>query len=41
MTFSVAVMAAGTAYSISGRPGIVPGLILGYVANDTNPGFIE
>ena len=40
MTFSVAVMAAGTAYSIAGRPGIAPGLILGYVANDTKAGFI-
>ncbi|MFD1671022.1 PTS fructose transporter subunit IIC [Agrilactobacillus yilanensis] len=40
MTFAVAVMAAGTAYSIAGRPGIAPAFILGYVANDTKAGFI-
>lgn len=40
MSFAVAVMAAGVAYSIAGRPGIAPGLILGFVANDTKAGFI-
>lgn len=40
MGFAVAVMTAGTTYSIAGRPGIVPGLILGYVATETKAGFI-
>ncbi len=40
MGFAVAVMAAGTAYSIAGRPAIVPGLILGYVASETKAGFL-
>ncbi|EOH90440.1 PTS system, Fru family, IIC component [Enterococcus asini ATCC 700915] len=40
MSFAVAVMTAGTAYSIAGRPAIVPGLILGYVATETKAGFI-
>lgn len=40
MGFAVAVMTAGTAYSISGKPGIVPGLVLGFVANETKAGFI-
>lgn len=40
MSFAVAVMAAGTAYSIAGRPAIVPALILGYVANETKAGFL-
>lgn len=40
MMFAVAVVAAGTAYSIAGRPAIAPGLALGYVASDTKAGFI-
>ncbi|MFD1484505.1 PTS fructose transporter subunit IIC [Lacticaseibacillus baoqingensis] len=40
MLFAVAVVCAGTAYSIAGRPGIAPGLALGYVASDTKAGFI-
>ncbi len=40
MAFAVAVMAAGTAYSIAGRPAIVPALILGYTANETKAGFL-
>lgn len=40
MSFAVAVMTAGTAYSIAGRPAIVPGLILGFVATETKAGFI-
>ena len=40
MGFAVAVMAAGTSYSIAGRPAIVPGLILGYVASETKAGFL-
>ena len=30
MDFAVAVMTAGAAYSIAGRPGIVPGMVIGY-----------
>lgn len=40
MSFAIGVMAAGTAYSIAGRPAIVPALILGYTANETKAGFL-
>ncbi len=40
MSFGVAVMTAGVAYSISERPGIVPGFIIGYVANQAKAGFL-
>ncbi|MBL1230025.1 PTS fructose transporter subunit IIC [Enterococcus sp. BWB1-3] len=40
MSFAVAVMTAGTSYSIAGRPAIVPGLVLGFVATETKAGFI-
>lgn len=40
MNFAVAVLTAGITYAISGRPGIVPGLILGYVSTDTKAGFL-
>ncbi|MBO0456009.1 PTS fructose transporter subunit IIC [Enterococcus hulanensis] len=39
MSFAVAVMTAGTGYSIAGRQAIVPGLILGFVATETKAGF--
>lgn len=39
MGFAVAVMTAGTGYSIAGRQAIVPGLILGFVATETKAGF--
>lgn len=40
MSFACAVLAAGIAYSMSERPGIVPGFILGYVANQAKAGFL-
>lgn len=40
MAFAVAVMTAGTAYSVAGRPAIVPALILGYTANESKAGFL-
>lgn len=40
MSFAVAVMTAGLAYSISGRPGIVPGLIIGYTCSVSKAGFL-
>lgn len=40
MSFGVAVMTAGIAYSISDRPGIVPGFIIGYTANVAKTGFL-
>lgn len=40
MSFAVAVMTAGTSYSIAGRPAIVPGLVLGFLATETKAGFI-
>lgn len=40
MSFAVAVLAAGIAYSIADRPGIVPAFIIGYIANQAKAGFI-
>lgn len=40
MGFAVAIMTAGVAYSISERPGIVPGFIIGYAANTGKAGFL-
>lgn len=40
MDFSVGVMTAGIAYSLAGRPGIVPGLIIGYVSSQSKAGFL-
>lgn len=40
MSFGVAVMAAGVAYSISERPGIVPAFIIGFVCNESKGGFL-
>lgn len=40
MSFAVAVMSAGIAYSISGRPGITPALILGYISVQVRAGFL-
>ena len=37
MDFAVAVMTAGAAYSMAGRPGIVPGLIIGYCSASPKP----
>lgn len=38
--FTVPVIAAGIAYSISGRPGIAPGLAVGVMANTVGAGFL-
>ena len=40
MSFGVAVMTAGVCYSIAERPGIVPGFIIGYAANQSKAGFL-
>lgn len=40
MNFAVAVMTAYLAYSIAGRPGIVPGLIIGYACVMSKAGFL-
>ncbi|NCB32484.1 MAG: PTS fructose transporter subunit IIC [Erysipelotrichia bacterium] len=40
MSFACAVLAAGIAYSMADRPGIVPGFIIGYTANAAKAGFI-
>lgn len=40
MAFACGVLAAGVSYSISERPGIVPGFIIGYVANQAKAGFL-
>lgn len=40
MAFACGVLAAGIAYSMSERPGIVPGFILGYTANQAKAGFL-
>ena len=40
MDFAVAVMTAGAAYSMAGRPGIVPGLIIGYCSAQSKAGFL-
>lgn len=40
MSFAVAVMTAGIAYSIAGRPGIVPGLLIGYACSTSKAGFL-
>lgn len=40
MSFACAVLAAGIAYSIADRPGIVPAFIIGYTANVAKAGFI-
>lgn len=40
MSFACGVLAAGIAYSMSERPGIVPGFILGYTANQAKAGFL-
>lgn len=40
MDFAVAVMTAGVAYSISGRPGIMPGLVIGYCSSQSKAGFL-
>lgn len=40
MSFACGVLAAGIAYSMSERPGIVPGFIIGYTANQAKAGFI-
>lgn len=40
MGFAVAVMAAGVAYSIAERPGIVPAFIIGFAANTGKAGFL-
>ncbi|MGL5436552.1 MAG: PTS fructose transporter subunit IIC [Lachnospiraceae bacterium] len=40
MDFAVAVMTAGVAYSISGRPGIVPGMVIGYCSAQSKAGFL-
>ena len=40
MSFATATLAAGIAYSIADRPGIVPGFILGYTANIAKAGFL-
>ncbi len=40
MAFACGVLAAGIAYSMSERPGIVPGFIIGYTANQAKAGFL-
>lgn len=40
MSFACGVLAAGIAYSMSERPGIVPAFIIGYTANQAKAGFI-
>jgi len=40
MSFACAVLAAGIAYSMADRPGIVPAFILGYTANVAKAGFL-
>lgn len=40
MDFAVAVMTAGVAYSIAGRPGIVPGMVIGYCSAQSKAGFL-
>lgn len=40
MSFAVPVMAAGIAYSMADRPGIVPAFVMGYVANQAKAGFL-
>ena len=40
MDFAVAVMTAGVAYSIAGRPGIVPGIVIGYCSSQSKAGFL-
>jgi len=40
MSFAIAVMTAGLTYAIAGRPGIVPGLIIGYTCSISKAGFL-
>lgn len=40
MSFVVPVLSAGIAYSISGRPGIAPALVLGMAAIQIRAGFL-
>lgn len=40
MLMVVPVLTAGVTYSIAQRPGIIPGLILGYISNDIKAGFL-
>jgi len=40
MTFVVPIITAAIAYSIADRPGIAPGLIIGYICTDIKAGFI-
>ncbi len=40
MNFAVAVMTAGVAYAIAGRPGIVPAFVIGYAAAQSKAGFL-
>ena len=39
-TLAMPVLAGFIAYGMAGRPGLVPGLIGGYLANTTNAGFL-
>lgn len=40
MNFAVAVLTAGIAYSLAGRPGIVPGVVIGYACTMSKAGFL-
>lgn len=40
MKFVVPVLTAGIAYSIADRPGIVPGLVLGFLSTEIRAGFL-
>lgn len=40
MTLLVPVFSASIAYSIADKPGIAPGLVLGYLANEIGAGFL-
>lgn len=40
MSLVVPVLTAGITYSIAQRPGIAPGLVLGYIATDIKAGFL-
>lgn len=40
MSFVVPVLSAYIAYSIADRPGIAPGLVVGFIANSLKAGFL-
>ena len=40
MQFAVPVLSAGIAYSIAEKPGVAPGIVIGWLSNDIKAGFI-